>query len=269
MPKISIVIPIYKTDASHIAQALASIVIGSTSDSEIHVGLDGDYHKEGLDILEKMQAKSKKCKIRISQFNRQGLVETLNALIEKSDCDYIARHDGDDICLPDRLDLQTSAMEQNPSASFCGTQITRCDVHMNPHRLQRKLPSTFKGQLQYASLFNNPIAHPTLLIKRQAIEDTRYNNVNGAEDWDLYIRLWMEGHRSFNLNQTGLLYRIHPNQITQRNRNSGLLNELKQRSLEACIHTNNGGSLLRLGSYISENINLSERAIKATRWLQR
>ena len=269
MPKISIIVPIYKTQASHLAQALASACVAATNDCEIHIGLDGEYHKEGIDILERMQATSKGCKIRISQFARQGLVETLNALIKKTDCAYIARHDGDDVCLPDRLRQQVSAMELNASASFCGTQICRCDVDMKPHSLQRRLPLTFRGQLHYASLFNNPIAHPSLLIKRQVFEEIQYNSVAGAEDWDLYIRLWMQGHRSFNLSQTGLLYRIHPKQVTQQNRNSTTLKELKRKSLEASIRTHNGGRLLSLSCYISEKTSLTERIINVKKYLER
>lgn len=219
--------PVYQTQASQLAEALSSLIIAAPLDSEILIGLDGPYNDDGLEVLLRLQSCCEGPRIRIKQFQRSGLVATLNALIEQSDCQYLARQDSDDVCLPERLREQLQALHSRPTASFCGTQITRCNANLKPHQRQRYYPTSFRAQLIYASLLNNPIAHPTLMIKRQLLEGANYLPVAGAEDWDLYIRLWQQGHRSFNLDQSGLLYRMHPLQVTQQRRNSQLLCDLK------------------------------------------
>jgi glycosyltransferase involved in cell wall biosynthesis len=269
MPKLSVIIPVYKTKIPQLIEAVSSTIVALPPDSEIHIGLDGEYDEDGLNIIQDLCARSKLSKVHISAFKRQGLVATLNALVERSDCQYLARHDGDDVCLPLRLKQQLSAMESACMQSFCGTQITRCDSALRPHRIQRKYPSTFEGQLIYASLINNPIAHPTLMIRRHLLEDYRYKDIPGAEDWDLYIRLWRAGHRSFNLKQTGLLYRIHPGQVTQQIRKSTLLKELKKKSIETAMQHNASFQLLKPLYFLSNKVGLSEHAIRTKQWLSR
>jgi glycosyltransferase involved in cell wall biosynthesis len=269
MPKLSIIMPVYQTDVSHLAEAISSLIVAAPKDSEIHIGLDGPCSEPGLQLLHTMQQSSPGPIIRISQFQRQGLVPTLNALIEQSDCKYLARQDSDDVCLPSRLMQQLRALDERPTAFFCGTQVTRCDANLQPHRRQRIYPTSFRSQLIYASLLNNPIAHPTLMIKRNILDIPAYRHISGAEDWDLYIRLWLEGNQSFNLKQPGLLYRIHPHQITQQARNSKLLYELKARSLQAAAQHYQSSILLKPIQNLSNTIRLTELAIQAKRWLDR
>ena len=225
--------PVHQPQASYLTLALSSLIVASPRDSEIHIGLDGVCDETCLQILVNLQRRIATPKVRISELKRQGLVATLNQLIRDSDCDYVARHDADDVCLPDRLENQLNALASQPETGFCGTQITRCNSQLIPNRLQRHYPSGFNGQLLYASLMNNPIAHPTLMLRREILGSPAYRHLPGTEDWDLYIRLWEEGYRSFNLKQSGLLYRTHPGQITKRKRDFKLIDDLKQRSLRA------------------------------------
>lgn len=235
MPLLSVIVPVYKPIASYLAQSIMSLTDSIPKDSEIHIGLDGQCDVSSHAALEEIRSQFKQQKILISIFPRQGLVKTLNRLIESSDCTYIARHDSDDVSLPGRLDQQLAAMRIQPEVSFCGTQIARCNKDLKPYIQQRWYPTSFGGQLLYAALLNNPIAHPTLMIKRSLFDSYQYREINGAEDWDLYIRLWQEGHMSFNLKQRCLLYRIHSQQITRKSRDSQLIKELKSRSLQASL----------------------------------
>lgn len=269
MPFLSIILPVYQTSASQLAEAVASLIIAAPIDSEILIGLDGPCDEASLLALHQLQSRTRYPTIRISQFERLGLVATLNALIKQSDCHYLARQDSDDICLPQRLQQQLNALQSHPTAGFCGTQITRCDAMLKPHYRQRRYPSSFRSHLIYASLLNNPIAHPTLMIKRQLLQNITYQSVAGAEDWDLYIRLWQEGHRSFNLDQSGLLYRVHPQQVTQQSRNSKLICDLKSRSLKAATQHYGSSKLLKPVQQIGNAMRFTEIAIHAKAWLDR
>jgi len=269
MPLLSIIMPVYQTQASQLAEALSSLIIAAPLDSEILIGLDGPHNDAGLEVLYRLQNCCEGPSVRITQFQQSGLVTTLNALIGQSDCQYLARQDADDICLPGRLRQQLQALHSYPKAGFCGTQITRCDAKLKPHQRQRFYPTSFRAQLIYASLMNNPIAHPTLMIKRHLLQGATYRPVAGAEDWDLYIRLWQEGHRSFNLDQSGLLYRMHPQQVTQQRRNSQLLCDLKSRSLQAATQHYGSSKLLKPVQQLGNAMHVTEMAIHAKAWLDR
>jgi glycosyltransferase involved in cell wall biosynthesis len=269
MPNLSIIIPVYQTELPQLLESVASVVNAAPKDSEIHIGFDGPYPEENLRCLSRLESAGSGPKLRISHFERQGLVGTLNALIQCSDCKYLARQDSDDICLPNRFEDQMRALNAAKKAAFCGTQVTRCDKHMQPFRLQRRYPKRFLGQLLYACLLNNPIAHPSLMIRREIINNQRYRDLPGAEDWDLYIRLWEEGYQSFNLDQPGLLYRVHAQQITQQPRNSDLLCDLKARSLKAAERHYLSSRLLKPVQSISNSLKFTEMGILAKGWLDR
>lgn len=255
--------PVYQTEVSQLAESIASLLITAPEDSEIHIGLDGPLSNEGLQLLAKMEKNHGFSRLRVTHFPRQGLVATLNGLIERSDCRYLARQDSDDICLPNRLKQQWMALEERPTYGFCGTQITRCDERLYPNQRQRFYPKSFQAQLAYASLLNNPIAHPTLMIRRELIKNIGYRPIAGAEDWDLYIRLWQEGQRSFNLDISGILYRMHPRQITKQTRDNQILHSLKKRSLQAATAHYRWSQILKPIQALSNTFQLTELGIKA------
>jgi glycosyltransferase involved in cell wall biosynthesis len=268
MPELSVIVPVYRTAPTHLSESIKSLLVATPSDSEIHIGLDGPSDEAIYKTIENIRkTNTSKRVIRVSLFERQGLTKTLNALIGKCDCTYVARHDSDDVCLPGRLQMQLEAMDRYREYGFCGTQIVRCDEDLTPYKHQRRYPRSFKSQLIYASLLNNPIAHPSLLIKREILEAATYHEIAGAEDWDLYIRLWEAGYMSFNLNKEGLLYRVHSQQITKRQRNRVLLNQLKAQSLDAATRHFYGIRILKPLQLIGNASRFSEIAINAKKWL--
>lgn len=269
MPLLSVIVPVHKPITSYLVQSVISLIDSTPKDSEIHVGLDGLCDAPSRAALEEIRSQFKHIKIHISVFPRQGLVKTLNRMIECSDCTYIARHDSDDVSLPRRFDRQLVAMQLQPHMSFCGTQITRCNKDLKPYIQQRWYPTVFGRQLMYAALLNNPIAHPTLMIKRDLFDSYQYQEINGAEDWDLYVRLWQEGHMSFNLRQRCLLYRIHSQQITRQSRNSQLIRELKSRSLQASLQHFPHNNRFKLLQMLGNASRVTEIAISAKRYIDR
>jgi len=235
MPKVSVIVPVYNADPRHLAEALSSIVWALPADGQVVIGLDGGCSVECMEVLERINSGTNRKALRIISGVRQGISGTLNMLIDHCDCEYIARSDADDICLPNRFANQLSALQANSSADFCGMQILRCTADLVPFRYQRCFPISFTEQLIYAFCLNNPIAHPSLMIRRNILDKSPYRAITGAEDWDLYIRLWMKKYKSFNLRQIGLLYRVHSQQTTKKARSGQIINDLKERSFEAAI----------------------------------
>lgn len=267
MPRVSVVVPVYNAHPQYLAESVASIVCCLPADSEILIGLDGDCSDGCMRVLEQIRSSTNTPPIRILSYKHQGLVNTLNMLIDECDCEYIARADADDICLPNRISMQISALEANKKAQFCGTQILRCDKTLRPFKRQRKFPVGFAGQLVYSSCLNNPIAHPTLLIKRCILGESPYQNIAGAEDWDLYIRLWQNGYQSFNLGQVGLFYRIHARQITKKSRSLAVAKALKRQTIKAAISYDKRFAMLLPLQTITQLLDLYKLAQNLKPWI--
>jgi glycosyltransferase involved in cell wall biosynthesis len=269
MPRVMVIMPVYNPQPQHLAESIASIIASLQNDSVLLVGLDGKCSFECLDVLDRIDSGTNRNFLRIVNFERRGLVSTLNSLVHECDCEYIARADSDDICLPHRMSLQLSALQERTDADFCGTQITRCDTNLKPFGRQRRYPTTFKGQLIYSSFLNNPMAHPTIMMRRHILESLQYQEKPGAEDWDLYVRLWRRGYKSFNLGQVSTLYRIHSHQITQNNRSTDVIDELKEQSLQAALMHNKNYILLQPLQKLLRRTDLTRLTLQVKPWIDR
>ena len=100
MPKVSIIMGIYNC-ASTLQEALDSLYSQTFQDFEIVLCDDGS--SDGTYDLALENANNHSCiKLIRNEFN-EGLNKTLNKCLAISEGEYIARMDGDDISLPDRL----------------------------------------------------------------------------------------------------------------------------------------------------------------------
>jgi len=263
MPKISVVLPVHNPSHGHFVDSLSSLLVAACGDVEVLVGIDGEIDCDIENILDIYSQKFAKLCFRVYKYPRIGLVNTLNLLIKESDSLFIARHDADDYCLSHRFNVQSKVLTDFPNVDFCGSQITRCDSCLRPLKRQREFPTSFKGQLLYSSFLNNPIAHPTLMIKRDVFEKVEYRDFRGAEDWDLYIQLWEQGYRSINLHTSCLLYRLHHDQLTKRERDLNMVSDFKRRSFGILNSLHQESKYLRHLQYIASSHTVTNILLKS------
>jgi len=220
MQKICVLIPCYKPSKKFLWESISSLEFASFQHNveiSILIGLDGEPDPEIHLILEVLKKKCRKSKLNFIIFPKVGIVGTLNSLIKLADCDFIARQDCDDMSLPMRFKIALDFMNSHSEVSFIGTQTIRINEFSQPLWFQKTYPTKMLHQMIYSSIYNNPISHPTLFLRRSVFDSAiQYRNVCGAEDWHLYNDLWFRGHKSYSLNNTSLLYRIHSGQLTKK-----------------------------------------------------
>ena len=112
MPRLSVICPVYNSSPIFLNQSLSSVILSCPEDSELLVGLDGPCNADCYRVLERISKKQSRVHVKILPYQRQGLVATLNSLLESCDCEYIARQDSDDISLPSRIIQQIKTMEE-------------------------------------------------------------------------------------------------------------------------------------------------------------
>lgn len=216
---------------SWLEATLLSIAYQSFQDWQVVLSLDGNdgQTSEALRLTSSIIQPSDK--LIIVKSRRAGIVETLNKGLLACNTAYTARLDCDDICTNSRLYEQYHFLESHPHSVACGTQIELVDEEgIILHQKRRHYPLTNFQTVATGAFFNTPIAHPSLMFRTKAVVAIGgYRNMQHMEDYDLIARLSAVGDIS-NIPSVGLLYRVHPAQVTQSNTPSRL-NLLRARSI--------------------------------------
>lgn len=141
-----------------------------------------------------------------------GLSDSLNVGISRSKYEWIARMDGDDIALPDRLEKQVKMI--GADVAVIGGQVdylSSTDI-VTPCAL---FPISDRIIRFYLGLGVGKIVHPTALLNKSILQKIGGYDINlfGAEDFDLWIRLCHYG-KLINIPDKVLLYRKNPNGVS-------------------------------------------------------
>lgn len=219
-PKISVILPVYNCEL-YIKETIDSVLNQTFSDFELLIIDDCSTDKTVSVIKECLDERI----CLIEKETNSGLINSLNFGVSIAKGEYIARMDGDDICLPERFAKQVAFLDKNPAIIMCGTAI--------------KFIGSSSGNLFYPPTheevkiclfsFSPTFAHPTVMGKKIFFKNNNYDIAyEHAEDYELWTRLVQEGETA-NLNEILLEYRVHPNQVSVTKKNIQDLNSYKSR----------------------------------------
>jgi len=201
VPMVSVVMPVYNC-ARFLAAAIESILTQTFADFEFLIVDDGSD-----DATPNIVADYARRDPRIRAFrnsHNEGIVVALNRGLDESRGHYIARMDGDDISLPDRLEKQVAWIDKKPDIDVLGAALTYIDAHSREIGLVRHCT------LEKSILSQCPLLHPTVLIRRESLErhKLRYRQrYNCAEDYYLWLEMSRHG-RFAALEEIVLRYRM-------------------------------------------------------------
>ncbi len=206
MPKISVVMPAYNAE-KYIAEAIESILSQTFRDFEFIIINDGSTDRTKEIILSFGDARI----VYLENEKNLGIVETLNRGLDAARGEYIARMDADDAAMPERFEKQLAYMEKHPEVGVLGCGIRIFGEGTFEHD---RTFSTSSEDLQAELLFSSCMAHPSVMIRRAALGDIRYEKeFAGAEDYLMWWRLAQRCSLS-TLPEVLQKYRIHGGQIT-------------------------------------------------------
>lgn len=181
IPKVSVIMSVYNGNADYFRMAINSILNQTFSDFEFIIINDGSTDPKIEKTIKSYVDK------RIKYFYKPngGIGDSLNYGLDRSNGEYIARMDADDISLPHRFVMQVKFLDENPDVSLVGAGIKMFGdkerVIMYPER--PKCLDVLK---------RNPFAHPVVMMRRADIEKHgfRYRtDYLAAEDYDLWSRM--------------------------------------------------------------------------------
>jgi cellulose synthase/poly-beta-1,6-N-acetylglucosamine synthase-like glycosyltransferase len=207
---ISVLLPV-RDEEAHLAEALGSILRQTVEDLEVVVVCDGCTDRSAG--IARAFADPR---VRVIEQEARGLVPALRRAREEARGTLLARMDGDDVAHPDRLTVQL-ALLQGDGLDACGTAVQLLgQTGEGMHRYRRWLNGLLTPELAARDVFVEcPIAHPTLLIRAEALDRVGgYRDRGWPEDHDLLLRLWAAGGRFCNTQRELLAWRQHPQRLS-------------------------------------------------------
>lgn len=212
-PEISVLMSIYTESADAINVAVESILKQTFTNFELILVNDNPKSADTQKILDVLSTQDDRIHVLTNDRNR-GLGYALNAAIQSSRADIVARMDTEDTSHPERLAKQISFMKTHTDVDLLFTQwidINECDetVIRQPHKIDfiniRK--SFFTKSL---------LMHPTLIARKEVLLDNPYLEMGRPEDIVLWLQLIRKGYAFDILEEPLYRYRIDRINIVQR-----------------------------------------------------
>ena len=203
MTVLSVVLPVHNGEAT-LDEAISSIRRQTSGDFELLV-IDDRSEDRSAAIAARHAAEDGR--VRLLSNPGQGLIAALNFGIERTTAPLLARMDADDVARPTRFERQLERMAAEPDLLVLGTATVQVDAA--GRLLELVTPPSDPVEISRVLERVNAIAHPTVFMRRDAVE-----SVGGyrraylrAEDYDLWLRLAERGKLA-NLTEPLLEYRI-------------------------------------------------------------
>jgi|TARA_B100001964_G_C14230276_1_gene599677 glycosyltransferase involved in cell wall biosynthesis len=181
-PKISVILPVYNGE-KYLAEAIESILAQTFRHFELIIVDDGSTDRS----LEIIEGHSDKRIHVIRNSENLGITKSLNIGLKKGKGEYVARHDADDVSLPNRLEEQLKYLEANLEVGVVGTNVynIREDgtvVGSSSLDLEPTFEKLLKG---------NRIVHGSVMMRKHVLEEHNYYNEDFgcSQDYELWLRI--------------------------------------------------------------------------------
>ena len=217
----------YKEKPEYLLQAIESIQNQSLKTNDFVLVCDGPLTNELDEVIEEKKKEIDVLNV-IRLKSNVGLGKALNEGLKHCKNELVARMDSDDIAYKDRCKKQADLFNKHLKISICSGTVEEFSDDINNIEAKRVLPETNEKILEFAKK-RNPFNHPCVMYKKSAVEDVgSYQDFYLLEDYYLWIRMLLNGHKGYNLQEPILYMRAGSDMYKRR---SGLRYARSQRAL--------------------------------------
>lgn len=216
MKKISVLMSVYKNDiAENIKTAVESITNQTLKPDEIILVVDGPVSETINACLEDLAQNIDSLEV-IRLENNVGLGNALKIGTEHCSGDYIARMDSDDIADPTRFEKQIRCFDENPVLSVVGSNGQEFFNELSHMGNIKVVPETHDAICQFMKS-RCPFCHMSVMMKKTALlEAGGYLDWYYAEDWYLWIRMYLAGAVFYNIQECLVKIRVNYDSFARR-----------------------------------------------------
>jgi glycosyltransferase involved in cell wall biosynthesis len=215
-PQVSILMPV-RNEGRYLQAALDSLYRQTLAGWELIVIDDGSDDTTPQILA---AAANHDSRVRVIRREGGGLVAALNAGLSVCRAPLLARMDGDDICHPRRLELQTGYLDRHHGTGLAASNFR----HFSRTGLKQGMIDyeTWQNGLAGHALIirdlfvESPFVHPSIMMRRSILEELGgYRDCGWPEDYDLWLRMAAAGVRFARLPHTLFFWRDHPERATR------------------------------------------------------
>lgn len=207
-PEITVLMPAYNA-AAYIREAIESVLAQTYTAFEFLIVNDGS-----TDDTENIIRSYNDERIVLHNQANTGVIGALNKGLELAQGKYIARFDADDVCYPDRLQVQLDFMKEHPDYVLIGSASDFIDKDGN--FLFKWEPDAFEhNDLEKIAYEVCPFDHPTVMYKREvAVSLNGYPK--GAIHFEDHIfwTLFFTKGKMCNMHTALIKHRFNPESVT-------------------------------------------------------
>ena len=223
-PLVSVIVPTYNR-AHFLGDAIESILAQTYPNIEIVVVDDGSTDKTA-EVISRFRGR-----VRYYRQGNRGQVTARNFGMKQATGDFIAPLDSDDIWLPEKTAKQVDMFRADPELDVifglgddmdAGGKVLRVAAVVPKGWEMDSLELPFaayacRGDVLTALIQRNAIWHSTVMMRRKAIlEAGGYDpQCMSCSDWDLWLRLALNGCKFGFLGNIVYRWRRHDSQLTQ------------------------------------------------------
>ena len=213
-PLVSVVMPV-RNGGTYLSAAVESILEQSHRQIEL-ILVDDHSTDDAITLLDQTDSR-----LKIYKSQGAGVVNAFNTGFAHSAGDFIARMDGDDISLPERLGCQLDYLDQHPDiviAGCCVEIFSEAGIQGGYKRYESWLNSVRAPAEIHNQLFvESPMPNPGTMFRRSALQQLGgYRELEWPEDYDLFLRADAAGMRMGKPDQILLQWREHDKRLTHR-----------------------------------------------------
>ncbi len=231
MPAVSVLLPCYNA-AKTIDETLESLILQTLSNFEIIAVNDGSTDS----TLEKLNAwAARDQRIRVFSPLHGGVINAANAGLAACTAPFIARMDADDRAHPERLAKQAAFLETHPETAVVSSFVKAFpeeDVREGYRIYIEWLNSLVTDEDIRREMFvESPMANPSIMMRKSLFDKMDgYHDYGWPEDYDLLLRMYLEGAKFTKIPEVLLEWRDHPERITRTDRRYSVENFLRAKA---------------------------------------
>lgn len=198
MARVSLLGSVYRGEKpAYLREALASLAAQTRRPDQVVLVCDGPLSPELERVLDEHAGSLPLTLVRLPR--NVGLAPALNAGLSHCRGTWVARFDTDDVCVPDRLEVQLAHLAAHPEIDVLGSYIDEFEVDPARPYCVRTVPLDHAAILDGARR-RNPMNHMTVVVRRDLLAaGGGYPVEPFFEDWALWVALLQRGARFANL----------------------------------------------------------------------
>ena len=214
--KFSLVLSVYKNDSvEHFVKALDSCLNQTLLPDQLIIVVDGPIGDELRQIIDDYEMRFSFIEPLFLKDN-MGRGVTKNHAISYSKYSFIAIMDADDICLPNRFQLQKEFLMANPKIDCVGSYIEEFNTVPGDLGIIRRVNLNHDGILIQGK-YRQSMNHVTIMFKKHVFLSVGgYSSLRYTEDFIYFTKLLIRGAIFANLPVVLVYVRVAQNQFKKR-----------------------------------------------------